>query len=430
MTYLISDTNKEIVEVPIGILKPFPNNPHVHDEIKEGNLTESVKLNGQLIPLIVNKAKSRENIVIGGSFSLSIYMKLGFEKVLVLYVNIEDEKKERELNIRLNATYGYWDWEILKDNYSVDDLLNWGLDEFDLAKYWDNELAVEDDHFDIDEAIEDIKKNPIAKTGDLFQLGNHLVICGNSNDISIVKKLVGKRKVSYINNDPPYNIKLDYSKGIGNKSNYGGDEKDSKSESEYKSFLKTTIENALSVIQKDSHIFYWTDEKNVWVLQELYNELKIKNKRLCIWIKNNQNVTPQVAFNKMTEYAVYGTIGKPFLNTNVRNLNEIQNKEVGTGNRSADDIYDLLNIWLVDRLPSNEYKHPTMKPPTLYEKAIRRCTKIGDYVLDLFGGSGSQLIACEQLKRKALLVEMDPVFVDLILYRYEQLTGTKPIKLS
>ena len=430
MTYLISDTNKEIVEVPVDILKSFPNNPHIHDEIKEENLTESIKLNGQLIPLIVNKAKGRENVVIGGSFSLGIYKKLGFEKGLVLYVNIKDEKKEQELNIRLNATYGYWDWEMLEGNYSVDDLLNWGLDEFDLAKYWDNELAVEDDHFDIDKAIEEVQKNPIAKTGDLFQVGNHFVICGNSNDVSVVKKLVGERKVSYINSDPPFNIRLDYSKGIGNKNNYGGKEKDNRSESEYENFLRRSIENALAVSQKDTHVFYWADEKYVWLIQKLYKELKIKNKRLCIWIKNNQNVTPQVAFNKMTEYAVYGTIGKPFLNTNVRNLNEIQNKEVGTGNRSADDIYDLLNIWLVDRLPSNEYKHPTMKPPTLYEKAIRRCTKIGDYVLDLFGGSGSQLIACEQLKRKALLVEMDPVFVGLILYRYEQLTGTKPIKLN
>lgn len=430
MRYKSGPNLKDVVKVPIELLKPFPNNPHIHDEIKEGKLTESVIANGQLIPLIVNKAKGRENVVLGGNFSLRIYKKLKFKEVLVLYVDIENEEKERELNIRLNATYGYWDWEMLKDNYSVDDLLNWGLDEFDLAKNWDNELSVEDDHFDINKAIEEVQKNPVSKLGDLFKVGGHLVICGDSNDISVVKRLVGDKKVSYINCDPPFNIKLDYSKGIGNKNNYGGSEKDSRSESEYKNFLRQSIKNALAVSQKNTHVFYWADEKYVWLIQELYKELKINNKRLCIWIKNNQNVTPQIAFNKMTEYAVYGTAGKPFLNTNVRNLNEIQNKDVGTGNRSADDIYDLLNIWLVDRLPSSEYKHPTMKPPTLYEKAIRRCTKIGDHVLDLFGGSGSQLIACEQLKRKALLVEMDPVFVDLILYRYEQLTGTKPTKLN
>lgn len=430
MTYKSGPNLKDVVKVPIELLKPFPKNPHIHDEIKEEKLTESVVTNGQLIPLIVNKAKGRENVVLGGNFSLSIYKKLKFKEVLVLYVDIEDEAKQRELNIRLNASYGYWDWEMLKENYSVENLLDWGLDEFDLAKNWDNELSAEDDHFDIDKAIEEVKKNPVSKTGDLFQLGNHLVLCGSCTDLSVVKRLVGDKLVSYVNSDPPYNVKLDYSKGIGNKSNYGGNEKDNRSESEYKNFLKASVENALAVVQKDTHIFYWCDEKYVFLLQGLYNELKIKNKRLCIWIKNNQNVTPQLAFNKMTEYAVYGTIGKPFLNTNVRNLNEIQNKEVGTGNRSRDDLYDLLNIWLVDRLPSSEYKHPTMKPPTLYEKAIRRCTKVGDYVLDLFGGSGSQLIACEQLKRQALLVELDPIFVDLILLRYEQFTNVKPIKLN
>lgn len=430
MTYKSGPNLKDVVKVPIDLLKLFPNNPHIHDEIKEEKLTESVVANGQLIPLIVNKAKGWENVVLGGSFSLSIYKKLKFKEVLVLYVDIEDEAKQRELNIRLNLSYGYWDWDILKENYSVDDLITWGFDEIDLSKYWDNELSVEDDHFDIDKAIEEVKKNPISKLGDLFQLGNHLVLCGSCTDLTVVKRLVGDKHISYVNSDPPYNIKLDYSKGIGSKSGYGGNEKDNRSELEYKDFLKTSIENALAVIQKDSHIIFWTDEKNVWILQTLYNELKIKNKRLCIWIKNNQNVTPQLAFNKITEFAVYGTIGRPFLNTNVRNLNEIQNKEIGTGNRSIDDIYDLLNIWLVDRLPSNQYLHPTMKPPTLYEKAIRRCTKVGDYVLDLYGGSGSQVISCEQLKRKALIVELDPTFVDLILLRYEQFTNVKPIKLN
>ena len=430
MTYISATHVKDAVRTPIDPLKPFPDNPHIHpDQIKEERLTESVKENGQLIPLIVNKAKGWENVVIGGSFSLSIYKKLGFKEVLVVYVDIENEHEIRKLNILLNLNYGEWDWDMLREKYTVEDLINW-FDEPDLSKYFDNELTTEDDHFDVTKALEEVKKNPISRLGDTFQLGSHLVICGSSTDISIVKRLVGDKIVSYTNCDPPFNIKLNYSKGIGNKGNYGGSEKDDRSELEYKNFLKTSIENALAVIQKDAHIFYWADEKNVWLVQELYHELKIKNKRLCIWIKNNQNVTPQVAFNKMTEYAIYGTVGKPFLNTNIHNLNEIQNKEVGTGNRSADDIFDLLNIWLVDRLPSSEYKHPTMKPPTLYEKAIRRCTKIGDYVLDLFAGSGSQLIACEQLKRRALLVEIDPVFVDLILYRYEQLTGTKPIKLN
>ena len=422
-------TSKQIAEVPIETLKLFPKNPRTWDDVDEKNLTESIQTFGMLLPLLVNNAKGREGIVIGGNFRLSIYKKLGIQMVPVLYVAIEDERKERELNVRLNLNQGNWDWELLKE-YEIGDLLSYGFNEINLGKFWDSELAVENDHFDLKNAKEEVLKNPVAKLGDLFQLGNHRVICGSSTDLEVVKRLAGNSPVHYINSDPPFNIGLNYSKGIGNNSDYGGNEKDKRTDDEYKQFLKTSLENALAVSQPDTHIFYWCDEKNVGLLQGLYKELNIENKRLCIWIKNNQNVTPKIAFNKMIECCVYGVRGKPYLNENLRNLSEIQNKEIGSGNRSADDIYDLLNIWLVDRLPTTEYVHPTMKSPALYEKALRRCTQIGDYVLDLFAGSGSQMIACEQLKRRALLSEIDPVFVDIILLRYEQFTGVKPTKLN
>lgn len=425
----VPELTNRIEMVPIDKLKFYPKNPRAWSAVEEKQLTESIQKFGMVSPLLVNCAPNREGIVIGGNFRLSIYKKLGIKLISVIYIKIEDENLERELNLRLNRNQGSWDWQLLKE-YEIDELLKVGFDEVDLGKYWDNELGVEDDLFDIDKAIEEVKKNPIAKLGDLFQLGNHRIICESATDLEVVKRLAGNIKVSYINSDPPFNIKLDYSKGVGNKSHYGGQEKDNRSDKEYLEFLKLSLQNALTVTTPDTHIFYWCDEKNVWLLQGLYQALKVDNKRLCIWIKNNQSVTARVAFNKMTEYCVYGTQGKPYLNKNVRNLNEIQNKEVSSGNRSADDIMDLLNIWLIDRLPATEYKHPTMKPPQLYEKAIRRCTKVGDYILDSFGGSGSQLIAAEQLKRRALLIEIDPVFVDLTLLRYEQLTGIKPKKLG
>lgn len=140
-------------------------------------------------------------------------------------------------------------------------------------------------------------------------------------------------------------------------------------------------------------------------------------------------MTPQIAFNKLYEPCVYGTRGKPYL-APINNLNEILNKEVGTGNRAMDDVQDLINIWLAKRLPGNEYEHPTEKPPTLHEKPLRRCTKPGDRVLDSFGGSGSTLIACEQLNRIAYLSELDPIFCQLIINRYVQLTGSKAKQLN
>lgn len=424
---LAPNTPLTVVEVNVSDLKPYPNNPRSWSRTDEEQLTESIKQFGMVVPLLVNSAQNRKNIVIGGNFRLEMYKKLKIEKAPVTYICIEDETKERELNLRLNRNQGTWDWDLLKE-FNIDELINVGFDEVDLGKFWDNELGVEDDHFDVKKALE--RKKPIAQLGDVFQLGNHKVMCGDCTDPDTVKYLTHNTQVSYINCDPPYNIGLNYSTGIGNASNYGGQEKDKRTDIDYAQFLKTSIQNALAVASPDTHIFYWCDEIKVGLLQGLYTELNINNKRLCIWVKNNQNVTPQVAFNKVIECCVYGTIGKPYINTAIRNLNEIQNKEITTGNRSADDISDLFNIWYVDRLPSTEYIHPTMKPPTLYEKALRRCTKVGDYVLDLFGGSGSQLIACEQLKRRALLIEIDPVFVDLILLRYEQLTGIKPKKLN
>ena len=140
--------------------------------------------------------------------------------------------------------------------------------------------------------------------------------------------------------------------------------------------------------------------------------------------------TPKVAFNKATEFACYGTRGVPYVNDNVKNLTTIMNKEVGSGNRAIEDIIDLFSIWLVNRLPATEYEHPTQKPPDLYEKALRRCTKVNDAVFDSCAGSGALLVACEAMKRRSFLVERDLLFASLIIKRYEKLTGKKARKIN
>jgi DNA modification methylase len=109
----------------------------------------------------------------------------------------------------------------------------------------------------------------------------------------------------------------------------------------------------------------------------------------------------------------------------IKNLDEIMNKEVSSGNGAIDDILDILDIWLIKREKLSDYEHPTQKPPSLHEKALKRCTKAGDIVLDLCAGSGSTLIACEQLNRKAYLIEIEPIFCQIIINRWEKLTGQK-----
>jgi DNA modification methylase len=238
------------------------------------------------------------------------------------------------------------------------------------------------------------------------------------------------KKASLIYCDPIFNIALDYSKGIGTKGKYGGKAKDKKTYEEYRQFLKSTIQNALMVANKDCHVFYYCDQNYIGLLQELYKELEIDPKRVCIWIKNNANPTPQIAFSKCYEPCVYGTVGNPYLSPLSTKLNEVMNKEVTTGNRVIDDIYDLIDIWLVKRLATTSYAHPTQKPVTLHEKPIKRCTTPGDVVLDLFSGSGSTLLACEQLNRVCYTIDIDPLFVDLTIRRYEKYSGQKAKKIN
>jgi DNA modification methylase len=166
------------------------------------------------------------------------------------------------------------------------------------------------------------------------------------------------------------------------------------------------------------------------MMQEIYKTLNIDFKRLCLWAKGSHNPTPQIAFNRAVELCMYGVKGAPFLSDKIKNLTEFQNKEIGTGNRLIDDILDIFQIWLVKRLPGNEYLHPTMKPPTLYEKSLRRCSKPGDKILDLCGGSGSLLVACECLKRRAYIAECEPVFCQLIINRFKQISNEKITKLN
>lgn len=182
-------------------------------------------------------------------------------------------------------------------------------------------------------------------------------------------------------------------------------------------------------MKPDAHFFSWCDERYIGLFQDIYKTNEIKNQRVCLWIKNNQTATPQIAFNKCYEACVYGNRGKPFL-VKPAKYTEILNKEVDNGNRCIDDILDLFNIWLVRRLPTNQYEHPTSKPPSLHERPLRRCTKVDDLVIDCCGGSGSSLVACEQLKRRCYLVEIDPIFCQLILNRYENLTGKKAKRIS
>ncbi len=408
-------------------LLPYEKNPRTISEKQIEDLKKSLKK----FNLVEIPAIDKDGKIIAGHQRIKVLQLLGREneEIDVRVPNRKlSEKEYEQYLLTSNAVGGDWDFEKLK-SFDIEMLLDIGFSDDDLSQIWDDHLETEDDNFDVEKELKKIKK-PKTKLGDVYQLGIHKLICGDTTDPSVIKKLFEKEKANMIFSDPVYNINLSYDKGIGGKQSYGGKTNDKKTDAEYKEFLKKSLENAMSISHDDCHFFYWCDQAYIGLMQELYCEANIMNKRVCLWIKNSHTPTPNISFNKCYEPCVYGIKGKPYLSKNEQSLNEILNKEIGTGNRLIDDVLDMLDIWLVKRLAGSDYEHPTMKPPTLYEKAIRRCTKIGDIIFDGFGGSGSSLIAGEQLKRKVYLVEIEPIFCDLIINRYEKLTGQKAKKLN
>lgn len=399
-------------------------NPRTISKESFSKLVKRIKERGFHSSVVIDT----DNTILSGN-----QRKVALEHLHIHEVNVlvpsrkltDDERTKIALESNLND--GEWDFSALK-SFQLDTLLDVGFEQIELSKFWDKDTPTKDDPIDLDKELKKAEGTSI-KTGDMFQLGRHRLICGSSLESDTVKKLMGDVKADMVNDDIPFNIGLSYDKGVSNKRNFGGTLDDNKSDDEYRIFVKTIMQNALSVTKKDAHILFWCDERYVWLLQTLYKELGIDSKRLLLWIKNNSSPTPNVAFNKVTEFIVYGTVGSPYLAKDVNDLNEIQNDGMTNGNNLSEEILDQLNIWMVKRLPSNQMEHPTEKIPSLHHKALRRCTKVGDVVLDLTAGSGSILVACEQLKRTAYVAEMEPVFCQVILNRYKKLTGINPVQL-
>lgn len=335
------------------------------------------------------------------------------------------EKEAKEYLIGSNKLGGDWDYDLLK-SFDMDTLTFAGFDQIELAKFWDEDNETKEDKFDIEKELKQIK-DPITRLGDIVHLGKHKILCGDSTDPKNLARLFGNEKASMIYSDPVYNISIDYDGGIGGNKDYGGNVNDTRSYEEYRTFIKDSLVAGLAVSNQDTHIFYYCDQVYIGLIQEVYRSLGIANKRVCLWLKNSQNPVPKVYCNKAYEPAVYGTRGKPYLADSIQDLNEVMNKEFTTGNDLVIQVDNFLEIWTAKRLPSKEYQHATSKPITLHEKAIKRCTKPGDIILDSFLGSGSTLLAAEQLGRRVYGLDLEPRFCDLIAKRYESLTGIKPI---
>jgi DNA modification methylase len=413
----------------VSELLPAGYNPRKMSESERRNLKDSITEFGTVVPVVLNIG-TRENVLIGGHQRVSIYADLGIDEIDAMIPNRElDKLEEQTLNLRLNKNLGSWDESLLKE-IDMNLLLEVGFDDEDLQALFDDIDVIEDD-FDLEKALKETKVARV-KPGEIWQLGEHRLLVGDSTNPEQVKKLMAGDFADVIYCDPPYNIGMDYSKGIGTTGKYEGSytsQKDSKKDSVYMSFIDASIAVALLIAKPNAHLFYWTDSKYIWLTQTLYQQHKIDSKRVCLWIKNNFNMTPKVAWNKVYEPCIYGTVGKPHLNRNFNNANEILNQEIGSGNQVHEEILEMIDLWIEKRDAGQSYFHPTQKPVTLNEKPLKRCSAPGQIVFSGFAGSGSDLIACEQLGRKWRGVEIDPIFATVCLDRWEAFTNQKAILL-
>lgn len=410
------------VQKRVNDLTPQKVNPRKISDKQMSDLTKSLKKYN----LVEIPAIDLDGNILAGHQRIKALQLLGRgdEVIDVRVPNRKLTKKESEQYlIASNKLGGEWDFDLLK-SFDLETLGFAGFDDIEIADFWDKDKEVVDDNFDVEKELKKIKK-PKTRLGDMITLGKHKIICGDSTNQKVLKRLLGKEKVSMIYSDPVYNLEIDYDGGIGGKQEYGGNVNDRRTFKEYYKFLKDSIECALSVSKKDTHVFYWCDQIYIGVVQDIYRSLGVSNKRVCLWLKNNQNPVPSVAFNKVYEPVVYGVRGKPYLAQTVTNLNEVLNKEMGTGNELLDDVHNFIDVWTAKRLSAKDYEHATSKPPQLHEKAIKRCTKPNDIILDSFLGSGSTLIAGESLQRRVYGCELEPAFCDLIIRRYEKMTGKK-----
>lgn len=416
----------EIVETAVDLLKPSEHNSREMDEGDFTHLVKSIRTHSMVQPIIANSSPVRENIIINGHQRLRAAIEAGLVTVPVIYLGLTLQQ-EKALSLRLNRISGRFVNDLLRSNFDMELLLDTGFNNTDLGDIWDGALEIEDDNFNEEKAIKKAQFTDI-KLGDMFALGQHKLLCADSTNLEAIKRLTGDLKPSVFYTDPVFNIGLDYNKGIGQKAAYGGKTDDRKTDGAYKEFLSKLLANALTVMASDVHVFMYCDQSYIWLVQQLMAEHGLMNRRVCLWLKNAFNVTPGVAFNKSFEPCAYSTKGRPYL-SNTHNLTEIMNKDISSGNRAHDDIIDLFDIWLAKRDPGQDYQHPTQKPLTLHEKPLKRCTKLGDVVLDLAGGSGSTLLSCEQLKLVALLSEIDPVFCQVTIDRFELATNKKAVRL-
>ena len=380
-----------IQNVPINTVKANPNNPRIIKDDKFAKLVKSINEFPQMLnlrPIVVND----DMVVLGGNMRLKACKEAGLKEIPIIKASELTEQQQKEFIVKDNVGYGEWDWDDLANNWDEQELIDWGLD---IPGFKTEEEAQEDDY----EIPEHLKTDIVL--GDLFEIGEHRLLCGDSTQTDTFAKLFENQLADLVVTDPPYNVAYQ-----GKTKDALTIENDSMGDGDFYQFLYDFY-TALGTYTKAGGAWYvWHADSEGANFRSAMKNAGIMVKQCLIWVKNSM-VMGRQDYQWKHEPCLYGW------------------KEGAAHGWYSDRKQT--TILEFDR-PSRNTEHPTMKPIALIAYQIGNSSKQGDIVADGFGGSGTTMIAAHQLNRKGYLVEYDPKYCQVIVDRMLKFDPTLEIK--
>lgn len=432
---------QKIQEWPIENIRPYENNPRKIPQKAVDAVAASIKEFGFKQPIVVDKS----GVIIVGHTRLKAAEKLGLAKVPVIVASDLTDEQARAYRLADNRTgeIAMWDRPILDDELRriLDiDMMDFGFLEPE------PEPEGTDDDFDPDEAMDKARSGSdgdgAIRRGDIFRLGDHILMCGDSTAAEDVTRLMGGA-ADMVLTDPPYNVDYGakneflntFCKGNRNEKDISNDRMGDEA---FHSFLVAAFRQIFNVLKDGGAFYIWHADSEGLNFRIAVKESGLTLKQTLIWNKNNF-VLGRQDYQWRHEPCLYGwKEGASHYFIEDRSQETVFQKKPEdvdgmTEEEAKDTLKKILSLpaTVIDcPKPQRSDEHPTMKPVTLMARLIRNSTRREDIVLDLFGGSGSTLIACEQLGRKCRMMELDPLYCRVIIDRWEKLTGRKAEKVS
>ena len=417
------ETNKGQVE---GI-KKNPRNIRQEDFEK---LKKSISERPDMLSLreLIVYPNGDKFVVICGNMRLRALRELKYKTAPCKVIPPEISKDDINAILILdNSQFGEWDYDLLANEWDAQDLDDWCVDVWQDINDEHKEPETQEDDFD--EETADIP--PVSKAGDIFQLGNHILMCGDSTNPDDVARLMDGQQADMVFTDPPYGVSY-----VGTNNPNGKEwkmiENDDLRGDKLYQFLKAAFQNIAEHLKRGGAFYIWFASVNHIQFETAINVNGLRVKQELIWDKGM--VLGHSDYHWAYEPCLYGChqgINSTWYGDRTQKAFIAMNR-TDIRKMTKDTMQDILlhlhegrSVWQVKRDAVCDYVHPTQKPIALAGIGIKNSTAKGHIVLDLFGGSGSTLMAAEQLQRKARVMEYDPHYVDCIIARWEQFTGQK-----